>query len=163
MTPDPPAGASCFIDANILVYYFVNNPSFSMPCHEFIQRIAAGDVAAFTSPMVISEALHRIMLSEVQVRFSTPKPLAYVQRHPQIIPQLSLYHSAAKTLPALSIQLLNVDVATFAATSTFAAASFLLTDDASIIALMQRHNIEYLISNDDDFGTIAAITVCKPR
>jgi predicted nucleic acid-binding protein len=39
----------------------------------------------------------------------------------------------------------------------------LLTNDAIIVALMQRHGIIHLATNDDDFDRVPGITVWKPR
>jgi len=163
MSPEPPSGSRCFVDANILVYYFVNNPLYSAPCDGFFRRVAAGDLLGFTSPMMISEALHRIMLSDVQVQFSTTKPLAYIQRHPHLIRQLTLYRLASQTLDRLGLSILPVHIALFASAVGVAQTHSLLTDDASTVALMQREALQILITNDDDFDAIPGIIVCKPR
>jgi predicted nucleic acid-binding protein len=39
----------------------------------------------------------------------------------------------------------------------------LLTNDALIVAVMQRHGITHLATNDDDFDRVPGITVWKPR
>ena len=39
----------------------------------------------------------------------------------------------------------------------------LLTNDAMIVALMQRHRLSHLITNDDDFDAVPGLTVWKPR
>jgi predicted nucleic acid-binding protein len=163
MNPDPPANAGCFLDANIFVYYFVRNPQFSPPCWDLMQRIQAGELSAYTSPLMIGEALHRIMLSEVQTRFGTTKPLAYVQRHPTIIEQLAGYHAAAQAMGRLAIEVLPMDAAFYLSVSKVAAQHALLTDDASTVALMQRGGLHYLATNDDDFRHVPGITVCKPQ
>jgi predicted nucleic acid-binding protein len=163
MTPEPPANSRCFIDANILVYYFTGHPLFAPLCLDFMRRVQAGELLAGTSAMMISEALHRIMLSEVEVTFATSKPLAYVQRHPEIIEKLSTYPAAAIGISRLTISLLPVHLTTFEETTTAAAQHHLLTGDASTLAIMRREGIQYVITNDDDFDNIPGIRVCKPR
>lgn len=163
MTPEVPAQVRCFIDANILVYHFIQHPVYSAPCEQLMRRIESRELDGCVSPMVVSEALHRIMLSEVQARFNTPKPLAYVQRRPQIIASLSLYASAAAAISRLSLQFLSMDADIFVKATVIAGTEKLLTDDASIVALMRREGIQYLASNDDEFNTIGGIIVCKPR
>jgi predicted nucleic acid-binding protein len=162
MTPDPPAGARCFLDANIFVYYFVRNALFSPACWDLLQRVEAGELTACTSPMMISEALHRIMLSEVQTKFSKAKPLAYVQGHRQVISQLAGYHAACVGMSRLKLEILSIDAQIFGATWAVAAQHTLMTDDASTLALMRREGIGYLATNDDDFRDVPGITVCKP-
>lgn len=39
----------------------------------------------------------------------------------------------------------------------------LLTNDAMIVALMQRHELTHLVTNDDDFDHVPGLTVWKPR
>jgi predicted nucleic acid-binding protein len=39
----------------------------------------------------------------------------------------------------------------------------ILTNDAMIVALMQRHGLVHLVSNDDDFDRVSGLTVWKPR
>ena len=163
MTPEPPSGARCFVDATIFVYIFTANVRFSSPSEAFLRRIQSRDVEAFVSPTVIAEALHRVMLAEVQTRLSVAKPLAYVQRHPQVIPTLLGYHAAAIALNRWPLTFLNMDASDFLRTTQIASVHRLLTDDASPIALMERHQIQYLLSNDDDFAAVPGITVCKPR
>jgi predicted nucleic acid-binding protein len=163
MTPEPPAGVRCFIDANILVYHFVANPPFTAASRAFMQRVQAREIVGCISPVVASEALHRIMLSEVQAQFQAAKPLPYVQRRPQIIGTLRTYHAAAAALATMELDMLQMDAGTFGRTATMAGRYGLLTGDASHVALMEREGISYLISNDDDFDAVAGITVCKPR
>ncbi|HVS70214.1 MAG TPA: type II toxin-antitoxin system VapC family toxin [Phycisphaerae bacterium] len=163
MTPEPPSGARCFVDANILVYNFTQNPTFSAPSEAFVRRMENGDVAGFVSPAVLSETLHRVMLSEVHTRYQTMKPLAYVQRRPEIIPTLSGYHAAAKALRRWPLTVLSMDANDLEKTAQVASRHRLLTDDASHVALMQREQIQYLITNDDDFDAVPGIIPCKPR
>jgi predicted nucleic acid-binding protein len=162
MTPDPPAGARCFVDANILGYHFVRHPVYSAPCWDFMQRVQDAEISACTSPMMVTEALHRIMLAQVQTRF-LPPALAHVQRHPEIIQQLTIYPAAAAGIATLSLDVLPVESMDFASISAAAAIHKLLTDDASTVALMQRHGIQFIATNDDDFDRIPGITACKPR
>jgi predicted nucleic acid-binding protein len=39
----------------------------------------------------------------------------------------------------------------------------LLTNDAIIVASMQRHGLTNLATNDDDFDRVPGLTVWKPR
>jgi predicted nucleic acid-binding protein len=39
----------------------------------------------------------------------------------------------------------------------------LLTNDALVVALMRRHSLTNLVTNDDDFDTVPGLTVWKPR
>jgi predicted nucleic acid-binding protein len=39
----------------------------------------------------------------------------------------------------------------------------LLTNDAVILALMRRHGLTNLVTNDDDLDAIPGLTIWKPR
>ena len=107
--------------------------------------------------------MHRIMLADVGARFDVPKPLAHIQRHPELIASLATYHAAAAAIPKLGLQLVSLNLSDYTSIAATAAAHSLLTDDASTAALMKREALPFLITNDDDFDLIPAITVCKPR
>lgn len=158
-----PNGARSFVDANILVYALVNSP-FTSQVSLFMQRVAAKEVTAFTTSIVLSEALHRIMLAEVLAQFQpTVKPLAYVQRHPNVISQLTIYPIAVDRLLQLGISLLPVDGNSWKAATVVASTHQLLTNDACIAATMAIHNVRDLVTNDDDFDHVPGLNVWKPR
>lgn len=48
MALDLPDGATCFVDANIFYYHFVETPPFSDACSDFLQRAADGAIMAYT-------------------------------------------------------------------------------------------------------------------
>ena len=56
---DLPNGSRCFVDANVFYYHFVETPGLSPPCSEFVSRVEAGDVAAFSAPRVLGEVVQR--------------------------------------------------------------------------------------------------------
>jgi hypothetical protein len=39
-----PAGASCFLDANVFYYHYVNTPPHSVHCTELLRRAVLADV-----------------------------------------------------------------------------------------------------------------------
>jgi len=56
-----------------------------------------------------------------------------------------------------------MDGAAIAAAAEVSKQLSLLTNDALIVALMRRHGIEHLATNDDDFDGVPDVTVWKPR
>lgn len=66
-------------------------------------------------------------------------------------------------LAAIPMEMLPIDQTILRQASNFAVSHRLLTNDAIIIALMQRHGIVHLVTNDDDFDQVPTITVWKPR
>ncbi len=160
-----PTGESCFIDANILGYASIECVPLTTPCRTFLGRVAAGEVFAFTSAGVVADALFKTMVIEATHRFVPPgtKALAFLQNHPEAISQLSHYPAAAESLAVLPLRLLPVDWEVIRSAIRISVEHSLLTNDAIIVALMRRHQITHLITNDDDFDTIPGVTVWKPR
>ncbi len=73
------------------------------------------------------------------------------------------FRRAARELTALSLAILPMDGAAIAAAAEVSKQLSLLTNDALIVALMRRHGIEHLATNDDDFDGVPDVTVWKPR
>jgi len=61
------------------------------------------------------------------------------------------------------LNLLPCDAAILVESAAISQSQGLLTNDALIVALMQRHGISHLATNDDDFDRVPGITVWKPR
>ena len=160
-----PAGASCFVDANVLAYASVELVPLTGRCRAFLERVAGGEVLAFTSPGAVADALFRTMVIEATRRFVPPgaKALAFLQKHPDVIGLLTHYPAAAEGLARLPLRLLTVDWEAILAGVRISVQHCLLTNDALIVALMQRHGLTHLATNDDDFDSVPGITVWKPR
>ena len=60
-------------------------------------------------------------------------------------------------------QMIRPDQALLEEAAELSAELRLLTSDATFVALMRRHNLDNLATNDDEFDDIPNITVWKPR
>ncbi|MGB9624053.1 MAG: type II toxin-antitoxin system VapC family toxin [Phycisphaerae bacterium] len=160
-----PAGEACFVDANILGYASIEFVPLTARCRGFLERIASGEILAFTCASAVADALFKTMLTEVARRFvpTGAKVLAFLQSHPEVIGQLSHYPAAAEGLAKLPLRLLPVDWETIRAGARISVQHRLLTHDAMIVALMQRQRLTHLVTNDDDFDSVPGLTVWKPR
>lgn len=160
-----PSGQSCFIDANILTYALVDFEPLTSRCRAFLNRVSAGEVQACTSAGTVADALYKTMIIEAAHRFAPAgiKPLSYLQHHPEVISQLTHYPAAAEALSQLPLPLLEIDWENIVMGIRTGVQQKLLTNDSIIIALMQRRQISHLVTNDDDFDYVPAITVWKPR
>lgn len=119
-------GTRCFIDANILTYFFQAGSPSTDVCDAFFQRLCAGEVR-------------------------------------ELIAQLVNYQMAATALSALPLEWISAE-ATFAQDiATVARECSLMTADAAIVALMRRHGLTDLVTNDDDFDQVPGIRIWKPR
>ena len=159
-----PDGSTCFIDANIIYYHFVDTPGLSDPCSDLIERIVDDRVAAFTSIHLLAEAVHKIMLSEVAKRFGMPRArlVNWLQNNSDRIADLDEFRLAVSEFASLNIGLLPLDIPLLVAGTELSKQLGLLTNDALTVALLHRHGIVNLVTNDGDFEHVPGITVWKP-
>lgn len=160
-----PTGTSCFIDANIFVYHFTNSDALGLACTDLLRRVTIGEIRAATSIPVLADTLHRIMLAEVRAKqgLSATGLLAWIQKHPHRLAGLTETLAACGQFEILPLTILPLDVAILRHAMQISASHHLLTGDAIAVALMHRHNLTQLVTNDDDFDAIPGLTVWKPR
>lgn len=165
MPLDLPDGVSCFVDSNILYYALVPTPTLTEPCLEFISRVVAGKITMTVSIPVLSDVLHKVMIAEAAqiAKRDRAGMIGFLGRNSEIIAQLVEYPKASERLAMLPKRILSLDETTLQETSALAVRYRLMTNDAIIVALMQRNGIEHLVSNDDDFAAIPGIRQWKPR
>jgi predicted nucleic acid-binding protein len=165
MPLDLPAGSDCFIDTNVFVYHFTSHESEGVACTDFLRRVAGGEVRAAVSAPVLADALHKVMLAEVRARHEVDRAglVAWIQRHRERLSELTQTLAACDQIERLPLDVLPVDVPLLRQGMRLSAAYGLLTGDALIVALMQRHGLTHLVTNDDDFDGIPDLTVWKPR
>jgi len=165
MPLDLPDGDTCFVDANIFYCHFVETPPLSETCTTFLERAANGNIQVYTSLHILSEAVHKVMLTEAEAKFGRNRAglVHWLQGHRYRISELSQFLQAAASLAGMVLFLLPADAVLLAEAATLSAQLGLLTNDATIVALMRRHGLSNLASNDDDFDGVPNLTVWKPR
>jgi predicted nucleic acid-binding protein len=114
---------------------------------------------------VISDAIHATMLAEAVLRFGleTVSVRRFLKRNFWRMKELSTFVKSAESLLSSRIERLPVDPADVLQATHISCDLGLLTNDAIIVALMQRHGIAHIATNDDDFDRVPGITVWKPR
>jgi predicted nucleic acid-binding protein len=164
MPLDLPPGATCFVDANIFVYHFVELGDPSAACRAFLARVVRSEIHAVSTAACLADAVHRVMVVEAQDRFKLSSgAVAWLQKHPEQIHELSAFLDAARQLDALPLRLLAVDSRVVLDAAKLSGQRGLLTNDAIILASMQQHGLTHLVTNDDDFDVVPDLTVWKPR
>lgn len=165
MPSQPPAWDKCFVDANILYYHFVETPPLSEPCSSFLERATQREIVAYASVHILSEAVHKIMLAEAAAKFGLNRAglVNWLQNHRDRIGELTEFRQAAAELVDMNLTLLPTDASLLEEAAELCAQLSLLTNDATIVALMKRHELKNLATNDDDFDNVPNITTWKPR
>ena len=165
MPLDLPDGTSCFVDANILYYALVPTLTVSEHCVSFLQRAIDGSLSLSTSVFAVSDAIHKVMISEAAQLLARDRAgmIGYLGKHPEVIARLVEYPKAMERLSIIPMRTLPVDEQILRSTARVAVQHSLLTNDAMIVALMQSHQLIHLATNDDDFDRVPALTVWKPR
>jgi predicted nucleic acid-binding protein len=63
----------------------------------------------------------------------------------------------------MPLRLLQADAHAILEAAALSSRHGLLTNDAAIVAVMRRHGVAHLVTNDDDFDGIPGLTIWKPR
>lgn len=105
------------------------------------------------------------MVAEAERKFGRSRAglVNWLQRNRRRISELSEFQQAASELAGMGLRLLPADAAILVEATLISARLGLLTNDALIVALMRRHSLSNLVTNDDDFDGITDLTVWKPR
>src|SRR5947208_16806296 len=101
-----PTGDAVFVDANVLIYHFTNDPKYGTDCTQLVRRIELQQLRGFTSAHVVADVAHRLMTIEAMQRLAWPQTglAARLRRNHGEIPKLSLCRQAVATIPRLQIQ-----------------------------------------------------------
>jgi predicted nucleic acid-binding protein len=162
---DVPTGAAVFIDANLLHYALIPVPPFTDIVLPFIDRLRAGEFVGYAGFQTLADAQHKTMtsLAAIQYNLTRASIVGWLKNHPDQIQAMLGLPQAAAMLCALPLSILSSDTGLLSEAAVICQTHGLLTNDALIVALMQRHDITHLATNDDDFDRVPGITVWKPR
>lgn len=158
------SGTAVFIDANCLIYAFLNDPRYGPACQRLLERVDNQDIQGFTSAHVLSEMAHRVMTLEASKRFN--RSLAgitnWLRRHPNEVQHLSRHRQAIDEVNVSKVRVLPVEGAEVSRAADISVACGLLSSDALIVTVMQRHALFHLASNDPDFDRVPGLTRYSP-
>jgi len=59
-----PPGVPIFLDANVLVYHFANDPQYGASCTRWLKRVEQRELSGFISTHVLADLAHRLMTLE---------------------------------------------------------------------------------------------------
>jgi predicted nucleic acid-binding protein len=165
MPLDVPDGESCFLDANVLYYCFVETPPLSKMCRTLLRRVQNGAITAMTDVRALTDCVHKTMLAEISERFGRTREglVGWLKQHPEALAELPKTVKVCSRLPQLRLSVVANESTILPIAVAIAERHRLLLGDASIAAQMQRYGITHLATNDDDFDRVPTIKVWKPR
>ena len=156
-----PAGISLFIDTNVFLYHvFGTHPS----CTRVFARIQRRELRGYTSPTVLTEVLHKLMLAEVGERYPIMPAgaLRTLRRHPEIIATLTKGAELIRQFPTWRIRIVPVRWHHVQTAMDLARRHHLMTTDALILATIRASRLIHLATNDTDFLRVPNLTVWRP-
>jgi predicted nucleic acid-binding protein len=161
---DLSSGASIFIDANCLVYAASADPRYGPACQRLLEWIDNQDIQGLTSAHVLSEMAHRVMTLDAAKRFNRPPSgmANWLRRHPSEVQQLTQHRQAIDEVRNYKVQVLPVEGADVSRAADLSTPYGLLSSDALIVVIMQRHQLTHLASLDADFDRVPGLTRYGP-
>ncbi len=158
------SGSTLFVDANCLVYAVTADPRYGPSCKRLLERIDNQEIQGYTSAYVLSEMAHRVMTLEAATRFNRPlQGMAnWLRRHPPEVQQLTRHRQAIDEVRAGKVQVLPVEGQDVSRAADLSTPFGLLSADALIVTVMQRHGLSHLASLDPDFDRVPGLTRYAP-
>ena len=159
-----PAGTSVFLDANVFVYSYTNEPSFGPACTDLLERIEFKQLQGYISAHILSDVAHRLMTLEACQAFgwSYTGIHSRLRRHPAQLQQLQEFRKSLDDIIAIGIHVLPVHAADVLRGGDISLQHGLLSGDALVVAMMQTNGLTHLASNDADFDRVPGITRFAP-
>ena len=89
---DLPAGTTAFVDSTILHYALVQFEPSTGQCIRFFERVAKQEISACLHIPSLNDAVHKVMCSEVVVRFQRPRAglVRWMKENPRLVRKLVL-------------------------------------------------------------------------
>ena len=161
---DIPNDVHIFADANIISYALSGIKPFAEESLTLLKRASRGEIELFTSSMQAAHVIHRAMIVEAKAeyRLSSKDVISYLKKHPHAVRSLTRYKEIPGEFTRSRIHILDVTYREIHASKHFRDEYGLLTDDSMVLAVMDRHGITELASNDRDFKRVREIHLWTP-
>lgn len=159
-----PSATDIFIDANIFVYHFSGPTELTPACSAFLRRIEDHDLVGFTSLTVVAEVLHRLMIIEATetLHVEARQAVRYLKEHPSEIGKLTRHLVVPDKIQAIGVQIIAPTLEDLLRSKEEKLALGFLTNDAINVAVMKRHHLAHIATNDPDFERVASLKVWRP-
>jgi len=127
-------------------------------CAEFLERIEAGEVKGYTSPLVIDELAYKLLLRRIEETHER-NPLAVIEEKPETIAEASYYveEGLAIILGIENLEVTNIRRPHTEVFTTHMTHYSLLPSDAMHLAVMVTMNCKNIASADGDFDRVLEV------
>ena len=151
------------MDANVHLYSAFKHPVYGTLCRDLLIRIDEGDVYGYTSDFVLDEVLHKLMIAEVAKKYtkSVKEAVAYIKKNPEVIAQLEVIWTEMELLERSKFVVLE-NRSLFPEFVELSKRYTLMATDAVHVAIMRRHGLTDIATNDPDFERVDWLTIWKP-
>ena len=85
-----------------------------------------------------------------------------LRRRPELVSQLQDYSDAIRYIPEIGITILQVDTDILELSANLRAQTGFLVNDSISLAMMERHDISTIATNDRDFQRVVGLEVHIP-
>jgi predicted nucleic acid-binding protein len=159
-----PSTTEVFIDANIFVYHFAGPTVLTPACSAFLHRIEDSDLIGFTSLIAVTETLHRVMIIEATatLQVKARQAVRYLKEHPGEVSQLTRHLVVPEKIQTIGVHILIPTVEDLLASQAHKLSLGFLTNDAINLAVMKRHHLGHIATNDPDFQRVESLKVWRP-
>ena|SRR5215469_5038182 len=155
-----PNGSDILIDANVLIYGVT---AASPQCKRFLERCSREEVSGITLYESVNDATHQFMKAEaLERKLCSGQAMRYLSQHPEQVRLLRGYWINTQRLLALNLLFVPLDLDIIEAAQPERAAAGLLTNDSVIVSAMRSYGISRIATGDQQFDTVAHITVFSP-
>src|SRR5579875_11725 len=169
---DLPDGSRVFVDTNIFDLAY---RAASASCVDLIERIARGEITAYVNIQVLSDLLHKLMLTEAQQKKiianrSASKLKEKLSKDRIIAAKLSDYQRYFEQTLALGLKVMSINEQLLIETKLERATYGLMTGDSLHLGCMNRCKnsrrkapLYDIVTYDGDFDHIVGVTVWRPQ
>jgi len=159
-----PSGSTVCADANILVYHFTQVEPLSKASTTFLERGLREQIRIVTTPQMVSDVVHRVMMLEARLRFQVPprKLVGYLKQYPDAVRQLTGHLDIPGLLCRFKVDICPLTHIHLHEATRFRRDYGLMANDSLLLGLIVTERIQHLASNDHDFRRVPDVTLWVP-
>ena len=163
-----PDGARAYLDASVLYWHWAGvGDEQGCPealCVEVVARCAGGSLLGLTALGTVAELVHKVLLLDIRRHTGRDRAhlVPWLKRHPEVVAQAVEHTRVIESLEALGIEIVCNAVGDLQTATAISRQHGLLTNDALIVATMQRLGLSWLATCDDDFDRVPWLQTWKP-